>query len=172
MQAHICIISPTLTAELVTYVEEECVIWQEKMFEAHDLEGAVLIFAATDSEKINESVEMATVPWQQLSRVDAQGQVDFITSTVIRRGDLLLAISTSGVSPSYTKKLKQELEEQFGNSYAQYIEFLKHCRQQILSHITDACAKRYALKKEIFERGIAGDIARCEAFLQSLLNNE
>ncbi len=38
--------------------------------------------------------------------------------------------------------------------------------------ITDACAKRYALKEEIFEWVIAGDIARCEAFLQSLLNNE
>ncbi|WP_042475446.1 precorrin-2 dehydrogenase/sirohydrochlorin ferrochelatase family protein [Bacillus ndiopicus] len=175
-KALIHIISPQLTEELLAYVQERRVIWHDKIFEAQDLDGALLIFAATDSEKVNDAVEEATQQWQQLSRADAKGRVDFINPAVIRRGDLLLAVSTSGASPGYTKKLKAELEEQFDDSYAQYIEFLKHCRKQILSNIEDASAKRYALKEtlrsEVLEWLIAGDIARCEAFLQSLLNDK
>lgn len=173
-KAHIYIISPKLTEELGAYVKAGHVIWHEKMFEPHDVNEAVLIFAATDSKVINEAVEAATAPWQHLSRVDAKGRNDFITPAVIRRGDLVLAISTSGASPGYTKKLKKELETQFDDSYAQYIEFLKHCRTQIIHHITEPTAKRYALKEtlrpELFDWLAKGDIARCEAFLQNLLD--
>ncbi|KYG91782.1 siroheme synthase [[Bacillus] sp. KCTC 13219] len=175
-KAIIHIISPNLTEELLTYAQNGYVRWHEKMFEANDLEDAVLIFAATDNERVNNAIEEATEQWQHLSRADAKGRVDFINPAVIRRGDLVLTVSTSGASPGLTKKLKVELEQQFDDSYAQYIEFLKHCRKQILSNIKDASAKRDALKEtlrpEVLEWLTAGNKARCEAFLQSLLNDK
>lgn len=175
-KAKIHIISPDLTAELASYVEEQSVIWHEKLFSAQDVDDAILVFATTNSEVINDLVEEATQHWQQFTRADMKGRVDFINPAVIRRGELILAVSTSGASPGYTRKLKAELEEQFDESYAQYITFLGHCRQQINAKLTDKTTKRNALQQtlrpEIFDWLQQGDVQQCEAFLQNLLNGE
>ncbi|WP_107839730.1 precorrin-2 dehydrogenase/sirohydrochlorin ferrochelatase family protein [Metasolibacillus meyeri] len=175
-KANIHIISPDLIAELASYVQEGRAIWHEKQFAPHDVDDAVLVFATTNSEAVNDAVEEATQHWQQFSRADMKGRVDFINPAVVRRGELILAVSTSGASPGYTRKLKAELEEQFDESYAQYIAFLKHCRQQINATLTDKAAKRKALQQtlrpEVFDWLQQGDVQQCEAFLQNLLNGE
>lgn len=70
--------------------------------------------------------------WQLLSRADAKGRVDFINPAVVRRGEFVVTVSTSGASPGLTRKMKAELEEQFGEPYAEYVFFLKQARKQIL----------------------------------------
>ena len=173
-KADIHIISPQITPELEAYTQKENVTWHEKVFEARDVDDAILIFATTNSESVNDAVEEATQHWQQLSRADAKGRVDFINPAVIRRGDLVITVSTSGTNPGYTKKLKADLAEQFDESYVQYIEFLKHCRHQILANVTDPVAKRNALQQslrpELFDWLAQGDKKRCETFLQNLLD--
>lgn len=173
-KADIHIISPQITPELEGYTLKENVTWHEKVFEARDVDDAILIFATTNSEEVNDAVEEATQHWQQLSRADAKGRVDFINPAVVRRGDLVISVSTSGTNPGYTRKLKADLAEQFDESYEQYVEFLKHCRTEILSAILDADAKRNALQQtlrpELFDWLSKGDKKRCEMFLQNLLD--
>lgn len=76
--AHIIVVSPTVTDELQKYIDEGKADWKRKQFEPSDLDDAALIFAATNDEAVNDAVEEAAQHWQLLNRADALGRMDFI----------------------------------------------------------------------------------------------
>ena len=142
--AHITVVSPTVTDRLKTYITEGRAVWKQKRFEPADLDDAALIFAATDDESVNDAVEEATQHWQLLNRADALGRMDFMNPAVVRRGDFVVTVSTTGASPALTRKVKRDLEEQYDESYAQYVAFLKEARLLILENY-EGDAKKAAL---------------------------
>ncbi|WP_439649960.1 precorrin-2 dehydrogenase/sirohydrochlorin ferrochelatase family protein [Cytobacillus pseudoceanisediminis] len=135
-KAQVTVISPVVTEKLEQYIHEGLVTWKEKSFEPADLDDAALIFAVTNDEEVNNAVEEAAQHWQLLSRADAKGRIDFINPAVVRRGEFVLTVSTSGASPGLTRKVKSELAEEYGEHYAQYVSFLKEARQRILVKFT------------------------------------
>jgi len=168
-KANITVISPKLTETLQRYVTEGLVIWKEKAFERADLDDASLIFAVTDNEEVNNAVEEATQHWQLLSRADAKGRVDFINPAVVRRGDFVVTVSTSGASPGLTRKIKADLEEQFGQHYAEYVAFLKDARKEILSLFSGDTKKQMLgelLEPQLLEWIDQGEKEKCVAWLQ------
>lgn len=175
-KANIIVVSPDVQANIVPLLEKPNITWRQKTFEPKDLDDASLIFAATNSEAVNDAVEEATQHWQLLSRADAQSRIDFINPAVVRRGDLVVAVSTSGASPSLTRKIKKELEVQFDESYAQYIDFLKQARDIVKSTITDREERKTVLQQlldsKLHEWIQQGNIERCHQYLQQLLSGE
>src|SRR5690606_1286772 len=142
--AHITIVSPTVTDRLKIYITEGRAVWKQKRFEPADLDDAALIFAATNDESVNDAVEEATQHWQLLNRADALGRMDFMNPAVVRRGDFVVTVSTTGASPALTRKVKRDLEGQYDESYAQYVAFLKEARLLILKNY-EGDAKKAAL---------------------------
>ncbi|MGN7476277.1 precorrin-2 dehydrogenase/sirohydrochlorin ferrochelatase family protein [Solibacillus silvestris] len=132
--AQITVVSPTVTDKLKTYIDEGRAVWKRKLFEPADLDDAALIFAATNDEAVNDAVEEATQHWQLLNRADALGRMDFMNPAVVRRGDFVVTVSTTGASPALTRKVKADLEEQYDESYAEYVAFLKEARLLILKN--------------------------------------
>lgn len=130
--AQITVVSPTVTDTLRTYINSGRAAWKQKLFEPADLDDAALIFAATNDEAVNDAVEEATQHWQLLNRADALGRMDFMNPAVVRRGDFVVTVSTTGASPALTRQVKADLEEQYDESYAEYVAFLKEARQLIL----------------------------------------
>ncbi|MFE4522442.1 bifunctional precorrin-2 dehydrogenase/sirohydrochlorin ferrochelatase [Cytobacillus firmus] len=167
-KAQLTVISPEITEKLQQYINEGLVTWKEKSFEPADLEDAALIFAVTNDEEVNNAVEEAAQHWQLLSRADAKGRVDFINPAVVRRGEFVLTVSTSGGSPGLTSKVKGELEEQYGEHYAQYVSFLKEARQRILEKFTGNEKKQLLaelLDPQLLEWMEQGDKQKCEDWL-------
>lgn len=142
--AEITVVSPIVTDKLKTYLDEGKAVWKQKLFEPADLDGAALIFAATNDEAVNDAVEEATQHWQLLNRADALGRMDFMNPAVVRRGDFVVTVSTTGASPALTRKVKADLEEEYDESYAEYVAFLKEARLLILKKYEDD-AKKAAL---------------------------
>jgi len=68
-----------------------------------------------------------------LQCVDVPELCSFIVPSVIRRGDLNIAISTSGASPAVARRLRETLEEFIGKEYEIYLELMKNLRKQILN---------------------------------------
>lgn len=143
-KAQITVVSPTVTDKLKTYIDEGRAVWKQKLFEPADLDDAALIFAATNDETVNDAVEEATQHWQLLNRADAKGRMDFMNPAVIRRGDFVITVSTTGASPALTRKVKADLQEQYDESYTEYVAFLKEARLLILKNYEDD-AKKVAL---------------------------
>lgn len=167
-KAIVTVISPVVTEKLQHYINEGFVTWEKKEFEPADLDDAALIFAVTNVEEINNAVEEAAQHWQLLSRADAKGRVDFINPAVVRRGDFVLAVSTSGASPGLTRQIKLDLARQYGDHYAQYVSFLKEARLRILKVFTGDEKKQLLaelLNPQLLEWMEQGEKEKCEAWL-------
>src|SRR5271170_2658194 len=109
-----------------------------RSFVAADLDGVFLAVVATASRALNGSI------YQEAQRrgvlcnvVDDPPYCDFYCPAVVRRGDLQIAISTSGQSPSLAQKLRQQLERQFGSGYAAWVAELGETRRLILASDLD-----------------------------------
>jgi siroheme synthase-like protein len=105
-----------------------------RAFSAEDLEGAFLAVVATNSRTLNERVYREAQRRGVLCNVvDVLDLCDFFYPAVVRRGDLQIAISTAGQSPSLAQKIRQQLETQFGPGYAAWVAELGETRKLILA---------------------------------------
>ncbi|TQR39664.1 siroheme synthase [Lysinibacillus sphaericus] len=175
-KANIVVVSPTLDESLLPLAELGQITWREKEFEARDLDDASLIIAATNDTSVNEAVQEAAQHWQLINRTDAQAESDFITPATVRRGPLVLTVSTSGASPALARKIKADLEEQFDEVYDDYVCFLQQARLMIAAQFDKGPQRRNALQAllepSLLEWTRNGEIERREAFLQQILMGE
>ena len=176
MQALITVVSPVLHEKMIPFVQQAQIIWLEKSFEPNDIEGAFLIFAATNDVKVNEAVEAAKKEGQLLNRADNQRVSDYITPASIRRGPLVLSVSTSGASPALARKIKEELAEQFDEVYEEYVTFLQQARLLICATLEKGERRSSVLKELLNPQYLQwtreGQFANRELALRQLLARE
>jgi precorrin-2 dehydrogenase/sirohydrochlorin ferrochelatase len=109
-----------------------------RAFAAEDLDGIFLAVVATASSAVNGSIYREAQKRGVLCNVvDVPELCDFYYPAVVRRGDLQIAISTSGQSPSLAQKLRQQLERQFGPGYARWVAELGETRRLALASDLD-----------------------------------
>jgi precorrin-2 dehydrogenase / sirohydrochlorin ferrochelatase len=109
-----------------------------RAFSADDLTGAFLAIVATNSHSLNERVYREAQRLGVLCNVvDVPDLCDFYYPSVVRRGDLQIAVSTAGQSPSLAQKIRQQLEKQFGPAYAAWVAELGETRKLILASDLD-----------------------------------
>jgi len=138
------------------------IILEERSFVPADLDNAVLAVVATSSRELNEFVFLEAQSRHILCNVvDVPEQCDFYYPAVVQRGDLQIAISTSGQSPSLAQKIRQQLERQFGPGYAHWVAALGETRRKILASNLDPQRKRDLLQSlastEAFEAIITAE---------------
>jgi len=131
-----------------------------RAFSADDLNGKFLAVAATDSNSLNELIYREAQRRRVLCNVvDVPEYCDFFYPAVVRRGDLQIAISTAGQSPSLAQKMRQQLERQFGAGYAAWVDQLGETRRLILASDLDKETKSELLhslaSREAFEAALA-----------------
>jgi precorrin-2 dehydrogenase/sirohydrochlorin ferrochelatase len=132
-----------------------------RAFTPDDLDGAFLAVVATNSRSLNERVyHEAQRRCVLCNVVDVPDLCDFFYPSVVRRGDLQIAISTSGQSPSLAQKIRQQLEKQFGPAYAAWVAELGETRKLILASDLDKDRKLDLLhslaSREAFEAALTG----------------
>lgn len=97
------------------------------------LKGAFLIIASTDDSALNLKVSAyAKKMGIPVNVVDQPADSDFIVPSVIRRGHLLIAVSTSGKSPALAKRIRERLGRQFGNEYKDFLIMMGRLRNEIM----------------------------------------
>jgi len=109
-----------------------------RSFSDDDLNGAFLAVVATNSRTLNERIYREAQRRGVLCNVvDVPDLCDFYYPAVVRRGDLQIAVSTAGKSPSLAQKIRQQLEKQFGPGYAAWVAELGETRRLILASDLD-----------------------------------
>jgi precorrin-2 dehydrogenase/sirohydrochlorin ferrochelatase len=104
-----------------------------RAFEAEDIAGMSLVFAATGNRAVNAFIAALCAGRGVLCNViDAPGEGDFIVPAHFRRGDLHLALSTGGHSPALARALRQELEAWVGTRYTPLLAVLGRLRPLLL----------------------------------------
>lgn len=136
-----------------------------RSFSTSDLDGAFLAVVATASRDLNEFIyREAQLRGVLCNVVDVPEFCDFFYPAVVRRGDLQIAVSTSGQSPSLAQKLRQQLERQFGAGYADWVAELGETRRLVQASNLPGERKRELLlslaSREAFEAAM--EAARTE----------
>jgi precorrin-2 dehydrogenase / sirohydrochlorin ferrochelatase len=117
-----------------------------RTFKASDLDGKILAVIATASQALNEAIYAEAQRRGVLCNVvDVPELCDFYYPAVVQRGDLQIAISTNGQSPSLAQRLRQQLEKQFGPGYARWIAELGATRKLVLASSLNPERKRELL---------------------------
>jgi precorrin-2 dehydrogenase/sirohydrochlorin ferrochelatase len=131
-----------------------------RAFSANDLDGKFLAVVATASSSLNELIYREAQDRGVLCNVvDVPPLCDFFYPAVVRRGDLQIAISTSGQSPSLAQRIRQQLEKRFGEGYADWVARLGETRRLVLARELDKDTKWELLhslaSKEAFDAALA-----------------
>jgi precorrin-2 dehydrogenase/sirohydrochlorin ferrochelatase len=137
-------------------------------FSAQDLDGAFVAIVATASRDLNEFIYREAQSRGVLCNVvDVPEFCDFFYPAVVRRGDLQIAISTSGQSPSLAQKLRQQLEQQFGPGYASWVAELGETRRLVQASDLAPERKRELLHSLASRDALEAALAETQALVAS-----
>jgi len=123
-----------LTRDLRKMVEQEEIHFLGQEFRDEFLVGAFMVIAATDDKDLNHHISTcARKKGVLVNAVDQPPDCDFIVPSILKRGDLQIAISTSGKSPALARRIRKGLETQFGPEYETFLAMMGRLRKEILS---------------------------------------
>ncbi|MEJ2024873.1 MAG: bifunctional precorrin-2 dehydrogenase/sirohydrochlorin ferrochelatase [Deltaproteobacteria bacterium] len=152
--ALISLVSLELTERLQKMAAEKTIQYLGHEFSEAHLGGMFLVIAATDDPALNHRVSLqARKRGLLINAVDQPEDCNFIVPSILRRGNLQVAISTSGKSPALARKIRKDMELQFGEEYEKLLNLMGSVRKEILSR-----GMPQEANKRIFMKIIASDI--------------
>lgn len=133
--AHITVVAPQAKAEVAKLAAAGNITWHQREFRSDDLRDIFLAIAATGSASVNRDVFLAAQARGILTNaVDDPPHCDFYFPAVVRRGDLQIAISTAGESPSVAQRFRREIEASLDLSLGNWLRFIGSLRRHVLAH--------------------------------------
>ncbi|MFC1830382.1 bifunctional precorrin-2 dehydrogenase/sirohydrochlorin ferrochelatase [Thermodesulfobacteriota bacterium] len=132
--AAVTVVSPEVTPKLQDLSNNGTVSLEQRAFRPSDLDGAFLVIGATDDEVLNRTIHSEAENRGILCNIADRPEVcNFILPSIVNRGDLMISISTSGKSPAFAKKLRKDLEAEFGEEYAEFLQLMGTIREKLLA---------------------------------------
>jgi siroheme synthase-like protein len=150
----VTLIAPEAEAELQEYAAEGSIRWEQRPYAGPaDLEGVFIVIAATSDTDVNIAVYGDAERRAMLVNVvDVPPLCNFILPAIVRTGPLAIAISTAGASPALAKRMKREVEGQFGEPYARLAVLLNEARGWAKGTLPT-----YQDRKDFFEGIVGGE---------------
>jgi len=153
---HLTVVAPEARPEIRQLASEGKLELIQRAFEPADLDGCFLAVTATDSPEVNALVHRGSAERGILcNSVDDIPNCDFYFGSVVSRGDLQIAISTSGLSPAVAQHLRREIEEQLPADLGPWLENLGQLRREVLEAHPSG-EKRKALLHLLAQRQVCG----------------
>jgi precorrin-2 dehydrogenase / sirohydrochlorin ferrochelatase len=159
--AEVTVVSPDTTERLSGLFEDRKITWMKRSYRSSDLEGMFLVIGATNDEALNLRVYEDAKRLNILCNIADRPQVcNFILPAVVNRGDLIIAISTSGKSPAFAKQLRLEMADRYGEEYAAFLTLMGAIRERLLAeeHAPEA---HKPIFEQLISRGLI-DLIRTE----------
>jgi len=120
--ARVTVVSPSLTPGLAALAASGRLVHRARPFLRADPRGCALAVAATGNLRVDRVVAAAARRWRALVNVvDRPAHCDFIVPSVLRRGELQIAVSTGGRSPAIAREIRRRLERLFGPEYGELV---------------------------------------------------
>ncbi|SHH52977.1 precorrin-2 dehydrogenase/sirohydrochlorin ferrochelatase family protein [Tepidibacter thalassicus] len=124
----------------ITIIEDE--------YKKEYIKDSFLVVASTSNKELNEDIAIYCRENNILCNVvDDINLSDFIVPSSIKRGDLVISVSTMGKSPSLSSKIRKELEEKYDEEYEEYVNILGEMRALVLKKCNDESEKKKILNE-------------------------
>jgi precorrin-2 dehydrogenase/sirohydrochlorin ferrochelatase len=117
-----------------------------------DAKGKSIVIAATNDRNVNLFIaEQARQAGALVNVADSPEDSDFFVPATINRGHLTIAITTNGKIPALSRRIKENLEKQFGNEYESYLQLLEPAREAIYTSSTHSAGRKVGLIEELLD---------------------
>lgn len=131
--AQVTIVAPEIRPEIVALAQQfpklKLIF---KPYDKGDLEGMDLVVAATCITELNQQVRSDAKALKILINVaDTPESCDFYLGSVVKKGELKIAISTNGKSPTFAKRIRELLEDVLPDSIDKVLDNLRHLRERL-----------------------------------------
>jgi siroheme synthase-like protein len=133
-EAQLRVIAPRIRPEIAALASQGRIEVIRREFSDSDLDSVFLVVAATDDPEANAAVYRGAVARNILcNSVDDPPHCDFYFGSIVRRGDLQIAISTAGESPALAQRLRREIDEQLPSDLGPWLRNLGDLRREVLA---------------------------------------
>jgi len=150
--AEVTLISPSVTDRLKVWSDAQKICHKARAYHHGDLAPFQLAFAATDDADVNAAVKREGEErgvWVNVA--DDPAHCDFTLPSVLRRGELVVAVATGGSSPALSRAIREELERYFTEDYVILSEIVAEVRRELRERGISAPA-------EIWGRALNGSV--------------
>jgi len=155
--ASITVVSPRVSARLAKMADDGDIRVRRRAYRRSDLRGVAIVFAATDDRNLNAAVAAdARRRRIWVNAADDPDHCDFILPSVLRRGSLLVSVTTGGRSPALARIVREELERLLGSDYALLTDLAGDVRRELRTRGEQATA-------EAWTTALRGDVRRLVA---------
>jgi precorrin-2 dehydrogenase/sirohydrochlorin ferrochelatase len=152
--AVVTVVSPDVAEELLELAGKKMIELKRRPYESSDIDGMFLVIGATDNEELNRQINKDAEHQNKLCNIADRPEVcNFILPSIVNRGNLVIAISTSGKSPAFAKKMRQDLEKEFGEEYDEFLQLMGAIRKKALSEKHEPEAHKH-LFEQLINRGL------------------
>ncbi len=152
--ARVTVVSPEVSRQLRELAASGNIILAERSYQSKDLNDVFVVIGATDDQKLNQQISSDADRLNTLCNIADRPEVcNFILPSIVQRDNLVITISTSGKSPALAKKLRQALENQFGEEYGTLLQLMGAIRKKLLQQ-----AHKPEAHKPLFEQLINSDL--------------
>ena len=130
--ANVTVVSPAVTPRLAGWVAAGRIEHLARAYQPGDLAGRRLALVATDDPAVSGAVAAEGRErgiW--VNAADEPARCDFILPSVIRRGRLVVAVSTGGASPAAARAIREELEGYLTEEHAMLVEVAADAREAL-----------------------------------------
>lgn len=169
--AAVRLVSPRARPELAALARERRIAWWQQPYTAGALADCFLAIAATDDRAVNDAVVADARRLGVLAVAADDGEGDAILPAVVRRGDVVVAISTGGRSPALARALRQRLARLVDPSYGDLAAIVGDLRDELLAAGQHVPAERWrrALAAPLLRQVRRGDLTGARAALRAAL---
>jgi len=170
--ATVRVVSLTITDRLA---DLEALEWVRCEYDSDLIEGAFLVIAATDSAKVNAQVVRDCRSRNILvSSAGVAGGGDVVVPASIRRGDLVLTVSTLGASPTLASLMREDIEQEYGPEWAEMTSIMGTLREELNQRHATEEGRKQAVRSvlasdRVWEAIRRGDRAEAEALARLCL---
>lgn len=172
--ARITVVAPVIGDEMRALAARHPILLVERPFEPGDLDGMWLAFTATDDAAVNRAVfEAGEARHVFVNAADDPRHCSFTLLSIMRRGDLQVAIGTAGRSPALAAWLKAKLADELGPEYEILLDLLAEEREALRANgqSSEDADWRRALDSGILELIRAGKVPEAKERLRSCLSS-
>ncbi len=172
--AIVVVVSPEVTEKIEELSNKGLIKLERRGFKPTDLDQIFLVIGATDNPELNREIHAGAERLGMLCNIADRPEVcNFILPAIVNRGDLIIAISTSGKSPAFAKKMRKDLEKEFGTEYADFLTLMGGIRTKLLSEDHEPEAHKH-LFENLIKRALVNlikdrDIAAINSLLFEIL---
>ena len=152
--AAVTVIAAELVPGIRDLVRAGRIEWIAREYRSGDLDGAFLVIAAQQDPATNARIfEEAEAADRLLNVMDDVEHCNFIAGSLVRRGDLAIAISTSGAAPSLAVRLRERLERELGFEYELFLRWMRELRVPLMQRYPD-----FEERRRIWYRLVDSDV--------------